>query len=156
MNFYALIVSSVIALAPVAAHDCHGYSHHGGDGGYTGCDHHDCVGDSGCMGSGRLGSSALQTPPIEMLKGIILEVRRGAVSMSITEAWVKTGDITVLVRLGPDNFLQQKGLLLKEGEQITVKGYYSESSDKDLMIATEVDVAGKPLLLRSPRGRPAW
>lgn len=83
-------------------------------------------------------------------------VARAPSATGIIEAWLKTAGTAVLARLGPADFLRQNGLTLKEGASIVVKGYRAASSDDDLLIATEVEIGGKTLLLRSGRGRPLW
>lgn len=129
-----LLISSLLAVAPAAAHDRHGYGHHYDDG-------HEC-GDCG-----RIGRYAQQFPAtVESLKGTIAEIRSGPSTSGIIEAWLKAAGGTVLVRLGPVNFLAQNGLKLNEGASITVKGYRAVIADDDLLIATEVEIGGKTLL----------
>jgi len=137
-------MGSLLAVAPAAAHDCLGHSHH-----YYGG--HDCA-DCGRIGQYAQPSSA----PIQNLKGTISEIHRAPSATGVIEAWLKTAGSTVLVRLGPADFLRQNGLTLNEGASIAVKGYRAASSDDDLLIATEVEIGGKTLLLRSGRGRPLW
>src|SRR5579872_1848855 len=122
MKYYLTIMMiSFLAVAPVAAHDCHGYSHHY-DGG------HDCA-DCGRVGQyAQPGSS-----PIEAVKGTVSEIRRAPTAAGVIEAWLKTGGSTILIRLSPADFLRQNSLTLNEGDPITVKGYRAASSDGDLL-----------------------
>jgi hypothetical protein len=93
---------------------------------------------------------------MESLQGTILEIHRPAAVTGVVEAWLKTPGSIVLVRLGPSDFLRQKGLTLNEGGPIAVKGYRAASSDEDMVIVTELESGGKTLLLRNERGRPLW
>lgn len=93
---------------------------------------------------------------MENLKGTISEIHRAPSPSGVIEAWLKTAESTVLVRLGPADFLRQNGLTLNEGVSIAVSGYRAASSDNHLLIATEVEIGGKKLLLRCGRGRPLW
>ena len=93
---------------------------------------------------------------MESLDGTISEIRRGPSGSGIVEAWLKTAGGTVLVRLGPADFLAQNGLRLNEGSLTAVKGYRAGTPDEDLLIATRVEIGGKSLLLRTGRGMPLW
>jgi len=144
MKPYLLIIGSLLAVAPVAAHDCRGYGHrHNG--------RHDCA-DCGLVGQYAQQRSA----PTETLKGTVSEIHRAPTAAGVIEAWLRTPGSTILVRLGPADFLRQNGLTLNEGDSIAVKGYRAASSEDDVLIATEVEVGGRTLLLRSGRGRPLW
>jgi len=146
MNYCPVILlGSLLAAAPAAAHDCHGYDHH-----YCG-DHH-CCADCGRVGPSTQQSSA----PIENLKGTISEIAHPPSATGIVEVWLKTAGSTVLIRLCPADFLKQNGLTLNEGTPIALKGYRVASSDDDLLIATEIVIGGKTLSLRSGRGKPLW
>ena len=152
-----ILMGSLLAVAPILAHDCHGYNHHCcGDHDWSECGHHCCSGHD-CAHRDRVGQYEGPTSaPIESLNGTVAEIRRPPTAKGVIEAWLKTAGSTILVRLGPDDFLTQNGLTLHEGEPITVKGFRAASSDGDLLIATEADVGGKSVLLRSGRGKPLW
>ena len=61
-----------------------------------------------------------------------------------------------LVRLAPVGFLNKNELSLKEGDTITIKGYQVATRDGELIVASQVQKAGKTLVLRNFRGRPVW
>ena len=143
---FAILIGSLLAAAPAVAHDCcHGYDHH-----YYGGHH--CCADCGRVGPSTQQSSA----PVENLKGTIAEINHPPSAAGVVEAWLKTAGSTVLIRLCPADFLRQNGLTLKEGTPIAVKGYRAGSSDDDSLIATEIEIGGKTLPLRSGRGQPLW
>jgi hypothetical protein len=60
-----------------------------------------------------------------------------------------------LARLGPAGLLKEEGLSLKEGDSISVKGFWVDTLDGDLLVVTELQKAGKTVRLRDSRGRPA-
>ena len=138
---YAMLIGSLLAAAPAPAHDCHGYGHHD-------YDWHGCV-DCG----GPALSAQPRSAPIQTLKGTISEISHTA---GAVQAWVKASGATILVRLGPAEFLRQNGVSLAGGDTISVKGYLADSPDGDLLFATEIEAAGKILLLRTSRGKPLW
>ena len=61
-----------------------------------------------------------------------------------------------LIRLGPVGFLKRSGVLLREGDTISVKGFPIAGMEGDLLVATELHKGEKTLSLRDTRGRPAW
>jgi len=75
---------------------------------------------------------------------------------SMVEVRLQSAGQSQLVRLAPVGFLKQSGLLLTEGDTVTVKGYPVAGMEGDLLVATELHKGGKALSLRDPRGRPTW
>jgi hypothetical protein len=143
MKLYCLtLMNALLMTVPAAAQGCQGDGHHHGG--------HDCA------DCGHGGYSQQSSARMESLQGTILEIHRPAAVTGVVEAWLKTPGSTVLVRLGPSDFLRQKGLTLNEGGPIAVKGYRAASSDEDMVIVTELESGGKTLLLRNERGRPLW
>lgn len=139
-----LLIASLLAVVPVAAHDCYGHPHHAMGG-------HDCP---GCARAGWNAQPA--SAPAETLQGTVSEIRRPPVAAGVVEAWLKTSAGAVLVRLAPADYLRQNGLTLAEGAHLTVKGYRAASSDGDVLIAAEAAGGGKTVLLRNGRGQPLW
>jgi hypothetical protein len=88
------------------------------------------------------------------LSGTVAEIRRPQTDAGVLEVWLKTGSGTVLVRLAPPVFLRQNGLAVREGEGLAVRGY--DGGPEGLFTATEVERDGKPVSLRSSRGKPLW
>jgi len=144
---YVILMGLLLPAVPAAAQDCQGYGHHHGG--------HDCW-DCGRIGQQNAPNVRQSSAPLESLKGTIAEIHRPAVATGVVEAWLKTSGNTVLVRLGPADFLRQNGLNLTEGGPMAVKGYRAAASDEDMVIVTEIESGGKAVLLRNGRGRPLW
>ena len=137
---FALIAA--LAAMPLAAHDCcghDGYHHRWQDGQQQG---------QHCW------REWTEAAPVDTLQGTVAEIN--AISDSpVVEIWLKAGKDTTLVRLAPEPFLKQNGFSLKPGDSLSVKGYRTRSGS-DLFVASEIESAGKILVLRGERGRPAW
>jgi F420-0:gamma-glutamyl ligase len=96
----------------------------------------------------------LQTAP-----GTITEVEYlpGATpDSSMVEIHLQSAGQSRLVRLAPVGFLKQSGLLLREGDSVSVTGFLVAGMEGDLLVATEIHKGEKALRLRDTRGRPAW
>ena len=145
MQYLSILVGLLLVVGPAVAHDCRGYGHHNSTG------WHDC-GD--CARSGPCARRS--SLPVETLSGTLSEINGAPAGTGVVEAWLKTGAGTILVRLGPADFLRQNGVALQEGAAITVKGVRAASSGNDLFIATEVEAGGKSLSLRGANGKPLW
>ena len=61
-----------------------------------------------------------------------------------------------LIRLAPAGFLKESGLLLREGDTVTVRGFPVSGMEGDLIVATEIHKGERTLSLRDANGRPAW
>jgi len=94
----------------------------------------------------------------QTVEGKIAEVvyLPGATVESGMEVRLQNGPQTNLVRLAPSGFLKQSGLVLREGDTITVKGFAVAGMEGDLIVATEVHKGEKTLSLRDTHGQPAW
>jgi hypothetical protein len=62
----------------------------------------------------------------------------------------------VLVRLAPAEYLTDHELSLREGQSVTVNGFWVETAKDDLLVATKVQAGGALVSLRDRRGRPLW
>ena len=62
----------------------------------------------------------------------------------------------VTVYAGPQSFATQKNLDLKPGTSITITGCNTMVNGKSVIIASELQVAGKTLTLRDQNGMPEW
>ncbi len=60
------------------------------------------------------------------------------------------------VILAPSSFLSSKGLDLREGQEITVKGWLSSRTDMLRVIAMSVQAGDKTVELRNSGGHPQW
>jgi len=137
-------------------HDCYHHGHHYADGGDC---NHDCYrgaqgGRQRCPWSPSNGVVDLQTAEGKITEVVYLP---GATpDSSMVEVHVQSAGQSQLVRLAPVGFLKQSGLLLREGDTVSVKGFPVSGMEGDLLIATELHKGEKTLPLRDTRGRPAW
>ncbi len=141
-----LALIAALAVMPLPAHDCCGHR------GY----HDDCCGHDAY--DQQPGQNCWRQPAsgtaLEALQGTVAEINPLSES-SVVEIWLKTGKDTVLVRLAPEPFLKQSGVSLKPGDSLLVRGYRT-SRGSELFVASQLESAGKNLVLRGEHGRPAW
>ncbi len=143
-------------VAPAAAHDCCHHDQH-----YADCNdcNHDC--DHNAQGSRHCCAWTPSSGPTDMraAEGKITEVvyLPGATPDSgMVEVRLQSAGQSQLVRLAPVGFLKQSGLLLREGDTVSVKGFPVAGMEGDILVATELHKGDKALSIRDPRGRPAW
>ena len=140
------------AATPAMGHDCH-HDHHGSD--CSDCGHYSSQSPTGNRGIRVPGGTvALQT-----LEGKIAEVvyLPGATEdTGLVEIRLQSSTESRLIRLAPTGFLKERGLLLKEGEVVTVRGFRVNGMEGDLLVATELRKGEKTVPLRDASGRPAW
>jgi len=74
----------------------------------------------------------------------------------MVEIRIESGGQDKLVRLAPVGLLKQNGLVLKEGDTVTVKGFPVAGMEGDLLVAMEIHKGDKIVSLRDTRGRPTW
>lgn len=138
---------------PAAGQGCCHHDHHDGD-----CDH--CWHQGSSTGRPFRGSGPSSgTANVQTVEGKIAEVvyLPGATTDSgMVELRLQSGGQTNLIRLAPSGFLKQGGLVLREGDTVTVKGFTVAGMEGDLVVATEVHKGDKSLSLRDTRGQPAW
>jgi hypothetical protein len=69
---------------------------------------------------------------------------------------LKTADGNIAVRLGPTWYLEEKGLQLRAGDRIEVRGSRIRLDEKPVLIAAEVTKGEHRVRLRDDSGVPAW
>jgi hypothetical protein len=74
----------------------------------------------------------------------------------MVEVRLQSAGQSELIRLAPVGFLKQSGLLLHEGDAITVKGFPISGMEGDILVATELHKGEKTVSLRDTFGRRAW
>ena len=143
------------------AHQC---GHHGSSGcaGCTagcswGCGHH---GMPAQRGSSPDRPRAGGVPAAEQSReGQVVEVvyLPGATKdTAMVEIRLMVGTEQILARLGPTGFLRQQQMDVREGDTVSVAGYWVTAGDGDVLIATRVAKQGKTVQLRDSWGRSAW
>ena len=140
------------ATTPATGHDCH-HDQHWSD--CWDCGHYSRQSPTANRGIGVPGGTvALQT-----LEGKIAEVvyLPGVTEDSgLVEIRLQSSTQSRLIRLAPTGFLKERGLLLREGDAVTVKGFAVNGMEGNLLVATEVHKGEKTVSLRDESGRPAW
>jgi len=137
------------SITPATAQGCCHHDHH--------CD--DCPYHGHCYHHPASANWSNNTANLQTLEGTVAEVvyLPGATAGSgNVEVRLTSGGQTELVRLAPSAFLKQSGLVLREGDAITIKGFAVSGMEGDLIVATEVHKGDKNLALRDMRGQPVW
>ena len=69
---------------------------------------------------------------------------------------LKTDQGTMLVHLGPTQYLEQQQLAPKVGDTMSVTGSKLTTAKGDVILAAEVKTGGKTITLRDAQGIPLW
>jgi hypothetical protein len=146
----AIWLASLLAAAPAAAHqcwNCGGCGHHCGGAACDGC--------RGCAGGRWSGQPA----EIETVAGRIAEINYlpgPNPENALVELRLDSGAKAITVQVAPAPFLARNGMSLKQGEDLSVRGYRAAGMEGEVFVAVEIEKAGRSLVLRTGRGRPAW
>lgn len=137
---------------PIAAQDCGHHQHHYDDG--WNCDRHWRSNSQGTAGGSTRYDGNVQTvqgriDEIVYLPGTTPDI--GMVELQLTDSGQ-----TTRIQLAPVGFLKRSGLILKEGDTVTVKGLPVSGFQGDLIVTTTLQKGDKSLALRDMRGRPLW
>ncbi len=95
---------------------------------------------------------------VETLSGAITSVDKiargnGMQGVRIT---VKTAKETLVVHLGPERHIVARGFSFKTGDNVTVNGSRVQFEGSPILIATDLTLRGKKLVLRDKDGYPRW
>lgn len=155
----SFLIIAWFAVAPAAAYGCCHHNHHCGD--CADCDDcaHDCY--QGAQGYGHCGALAPSsgTADLQTAQGKLAEVDYlpgQAADSGIVEFRLQSAGQTQLIRLAPAGFLKQSGLLLKEGDDVSIKGFVVAGMEGNILVAAEIHMGDKTVSLRDARRRPAW
>ena len=146
-------------MAPTAAPGCCHRGYHCDD-----CDSYHASNSDDCCQHGQGNSHCHWTASgavadLQTAEGKIAEIEYlpGATPDSgMVEVHLQTVGQSQLIRLAPVGYLKQSGLVLREGDTLTVKGFRVAGMEGDLLVATEIHKGEKTLSLRDSRGRPVW
>lgn len=92
------------------------------------------------------------------MKGTVEEVKlppKGS-GKEIVYLLVKTGSDTLDVYLCPQSFLDDLGVSFSKGDEISLTGSRVKQGEADLILAREVVKGADTLVVRDPKGNPAW
>ncbi len=92
------------------------------------------------------------------LDGTVKDVTVGMPGRNIQAVHFKltTADATVVVGLGPEAYLKQINLTLKDGDKVTVTGWKETLKAKTLVLAKTLVVGGQTYTFRNDDGKPSW
>ena len=157
MNRAAKLLDPLVAVLTLALPAFAHCGHRGGDccdsnGNGGGCCHH--------MAQNRQTGLAAAVPAAEQSReGKVIEViyLPGAASdTGMVEVRLMAGSQQVTARLAPSEYLHQNRMDLREGDTISVTGYWVAAGGHDMLIATHIAKGGQTVQLRDGWGRSAW
>jgi hypothetical protein len=90
------------------------------------------------------------------IKGVIDDVKDTPGALSGTYLTVKTDTSTVIVYVGPAEFLKDIDTSFKKGDQIEVLGAKSTGPEGEQILAKELTVGSNTTTLRDESGVPVW
>ena len=100
------------------------------------------------------GMANVQT--LEGKKSEIVYLPGATPDTGMVEVRVQSSGQSELIRLAPCGFLRQSGVLLREGDTLSLKGFRVAGMEGDLIVAATVQKGDKCLSLRDSRGQPLW
>jgi len=145
-----------LSVIPASGHDCCHHNHHCDDC----CDgNYDCC--HGAQTNRSSGGAATYTGAMDLqtIEGRIIEIiylPSATPDSGTVEVRLQSGGQRELIRLAPSGYLKQSGMLLREGDTVTLKGFPVAGMEGDLIVATEIHKGDKSLPLRDTRGQPKW
>jgi len=90
------------------------------------------------------------------VKGVIEDIREAPSGVAGTQLSVKTDAKTILVYVGPGDFLKEIEVSFNKGDQVNVTGAKSPSATDDEILAREITVGTNTFTLRDDKGVPIW
>ena len=146
-------------MLPAVALGCYHHGYHCGD-----CDNDHGSYSDDCCNHGQGGGhchwrSSGVAADLRTAEGRIAEIEYlpgGTLDSGMVEIHLESAGQSQLIRLAPVGYLKKSGLVLREGDTVTVKGFPVAGMEGDLLVATEIHEGEKALSLRDSRGRPVW
>jgi len=101
------------------------------------------------------GGMGMQYDPktVETVSGEVTQVQTMGRGVHLQ---VKTDKETLLVGLGPAQYLEQQKMNFAVGDKVEVKGFRIQHPQQALMVAGEVKKGDQVLRLRDDQGKPLW
>ncbi len=90
------------------------------------------------------------------IKGVVDEIREVPGQWEGTHLVVKTSTGTVIVHVGPSDFLKEMDMTFKVGDQVEVVGSKAPNATEEEILAREVVVGNNSMTLRDAKGIPIW
>src|SRR5690349_18900422 len=95
----------------------------------------------------------------QTVRGVVQEVKDYQCPVSGTigsHIAINSGAETIEVHLAPARFLKEYGIVIKEGDSVTVTGMKFTFQGKSAMIAKTVVAGRSTFTFRDDKGRPEW
>lgn len=141
-----------LGVLPIAAQDCGHHQHHYDDG--WNCDRHWRSNSQGTAGGPTRYDGNVRT--VQGRIDEIVYLPGTTPDTGMVELRLSNSGQTARIQLAPLEFLKHSGLILKEGDTVTVKGIPVSGFQGDLIVTTTLQKGDKALSLRDMRGRPLW
>ncbi|MGC2110261.1 MAG: hypothetical protein WA655_12145 [Candidatus Korobacteraceae bacterium] len=90
------------------------------------------------------------------VKGVIEDIRDVPGDLAGTNLAVKTDTKTILVYVGPGDFLKEIEVSFNKGDQIDVTGCRAPNTTEEVLLAREITVGSNTFTLRDDKGIPVW
>ena len=111
------------------------------------------------MRNRRAGPGAAVSAAGQSREGKVVEViyLPGATRDSgMVEVRMMAGNQQILARLAPSGFLHQNRMDVREGDTISVTGYWVAAGGRETLVATRMAKEGQAIQLRDRWGRSVW
>jgi hypothetical protein len=93
---------------------------------------------------------------VETVSGEVTQVQTTGRRARGVHLQVKTDKETLLVGLGPAQYLEQQKMTFAVGDKVEVKGFRVQHPQQAMIIAREVKKGDQVLKLRDDQGKPLW
>lgn len=90
------------------------------------------------------------------LKGVIDDIRNVSGNLGGISLAVKTDINTILVYVGPGDFLKEIEVSFNKGDQVNVTGCKASNGADEVLLAREITVGTNTFTLRDDNGIPIW
>ena len=90
------------------------------------------------------------------VKGVIEDIREVPGSLAGVNLSVKTDTNTVLVYVGPGDFLKEIEVSFSKGDEVNVTGCKASNGTDEVLLAREIAVGANTFTLRDDKGVPVW
>lgn len=113
------------------------------------------------MGGG-MGPRMYNPQTVTTVKGTVEKLEElnmghgGGMGMQFRELLLKTDKGSILVHLGPSQYIDQQKFAVKAGDTLEVTGSQVTLNNQPAIIAKDVTVNGQTMKLRDDQGIPAW
>jgi uncharacterized protein YdeI (BOF family) len=90
------------------------------------------------------------------IKGVVEDVHEVPGQWEGTHLVVKTASGTMLVHLGPSDFLKEMDTSFKKDDQVEITGSMAPNTTEEEILVREITVGNNTVVLRDGKGIPIW